>query len=63
MALALEITRIILRYLAVVLLTIGAPPALVEPLGDPALVSMIAGLASVALAEGGWLMTKLRAVA
>lgn len=63
MGLALEITRIILRYIAVVLLTVGAPAALVEPLGDPALVSMIAGLASVALAEGGWLMTKLRAVA
>ena len=58
----LEIARIILRYLSVVLLLVGVPAELVEPLGDPGTLNLAAGLIAAALAEGGWIMSKLRKV-
>lgn len=54
----LEIARIVLRYVAAALMLVGLPPELVDPLGDPAMVNLIAGGLAFVLAEGGWLSTK-----
>lgn len=62
MPLALEITRILLRYLGVYLLTIGAPDVIVNALGDPATVNYIAGSLVIAVAEGGWVRAKFNRV-
>lgn len=61
MTLTLEIVRIVMRYLAMYLITLGAPPVLAEHLGDPEIVGLIAGLIIAGFTEIGWVEAKVNA--
>lgn len=54
----LEIARILLRYAGAALLLVGLPEESVGWVANPDFVSLVAGLLSLALAEGGWLASK-----
>lgn len=61
-ALALEVTRIILRYIGVYLATKGvvSADAVDMVVTDPAIISLLAGLAMAAVSEAGWIVSRFR---
>lgn len=62
MGLTLELTRIVLRYLGMFLISKGvfAPGTQETIFGDPALVEILAGVVSSAAAEIGYAVSKYR---
>lgn len=57
-SLYLEFVRQMLRWLALYLLGIGMPEPLAAFVENPEFVAYVAATLSLALAEGGWLITK-----
>lgn len=62
MQFALELTRIALRYLGMFLIAKGvfAPETADSVFADPALVEIVAGVASAVIAEAGYALAKWR---
>lgn len=58
---ATELSRQLLRWFGLYLVTIGLPEETLRPLlEDPQAVSFVAGIISYGLAEAGWLLSRLR---
>ncbi len=58
---ATELSRQLLRWFGLYLVTIGLPKETLRPLlEDPQAVSFVAGIISYGLAEAGWLLSRLR---
>ena len=56
----LELLRQLLRWLSVWLIAAGLPAPLAAVLEHPETAAITAGLISLALAETGWLIAKMR---
>ena len=59
-ALALELTRQLLRWLSIYLIGLGLPADLAALVAHPDIVANVAATAFLMLAETGWIMTKIR---
>jgi hypothetical protein len=57
---AFELVRQLLRWLTIYLIGVGLPPDTVDFLGNPETVNFVGAILSLALAETGWVASKLR---
>lgn len=58
--LALELLRQLLRWLGIWLVAAGVPEPLARLLEHPEAAAFVGGLISIAIAETGWLIAKVR---
>lgn len=54
-----EVVRIAMRYISVLLMTLGAPEWLSAPFADPALVGLVVGVVVVIVTESWWIDKKV----
>jgi hypothetical protein len=59
-AVFLELVRQLLRWLSLYLVGVGLPPQMAVLVEHPEVVAQVVALASLALAETGWLIVKAK---